>query len=82
MEILTGDKIRETTILSEGDKDKMYQPFLITSLCRYDLVIDLDWSEDKALAVSNEQMKNICKKMAEETGYQAGLEEIVNSVIN
>jgi hypothetical protein len=78
---MTGDRIRET-ILAEGDKDRMYQPFLITSLCRFDLVRDLDWPEDKALGVSDEQMKGICKKMASEVAYYSGLEEIVKSVIN
>lgn len=78
---MTGERIREINLV-EADKDRMYQPFLITSLCRFDLVRDLDWSQDKALGVSNEQMEGICKKMKSEMGFNIGLEEIVRSVIN
>ena len=50
--------------ISKSEKEKIFRPFVITSVCREDFInSQLKYSSKKALKITDEQMLELAKKM-------------------
>ena len=71
--------------MEEEKIDKLHKPFVLTSVCRQDLVCEGIVTEEEALEITNTQMERIASKMADahlDWGYWESLEIIADHILS